>query len=106
MPRFVDQLKSDFLACELQHIETKSFGPIYFRPVTLYQQEQIDNEPNQMRKAARAFQVRALDKDGKHHIAPNEIDDLMKYADGEELIDIALAMQKTQVSAEDAEKNS
>jgi len=105
MPRFVEKVKADFLACELQRVDTKSFGPIYFRPVTLYQQEQIDNEQNQMRKAARAFQVRALDSDGNHLVAPNELDDLMKHADGEELIDIALAMQKAQVSAEDAEKN-
>jgi|13_taG_2_1085334.scaffolds.fasta_scaffold01414_2 hypothetical protein len=105
MPRFVDKVKADFLASELQRVDTKSFGPIYFRPVTLYQQEQIDSEQNQMRKAARAFQVRALDAEGKHLVAPNELDDLMKHADGEELIDIALAMQKAQVSAEDAEKN-
>lgn len=104
----LDVLKQQYADTDSQVIDVDGIGTVYFKPLTIGQARQIDEESGAYDRIARHFQVRAKDEEGRPLIKPGEFDEFKSYADAEAVTSAVLKMQQldNDETLEQAEKKS
>ena len=104
----LDKLKEQHNEINYQQIDVDGLGIVFFKPLTLGQARQIDEETGSYDRIARHFQVRAKDDGGRPLIKPGEFDEFKRYANAESVTDAVIQMQQldSDETLEQAEKKS
>lgn len=104
----LDKLKEQYSDINHQQIDVDGIGTVFFKPLTLGQARQIDEESGSYDRIARHFQVRAKDESGRPLIKPGEFDDFKRYANAESVTNAVIQMQQldSDETLEQAEKKS
>ena len=102
----VDELKKTFNDLQPKTAEVGRLGVFYFKPLTTFQAQQIQQEKDPFTQNARHFQVRAKDADGAPIVRPGEFEDFLKYSDADDVTEAVIKMQEADLTPEDIEGNS